>query len=98
MSSIKIALLFHGDGEFIIDFRSRRMVATFIGGGNRKIIDLSLEECVLSIYDTRVNAWFMYRGCHPYILKNWVGVLFPKAWRFRMTLHCRENRYDLTWF
>jgi len=40
---IKIALAFHGDGEFVIDEVKENGGSTFIGGSNSKIVDLSFE-------------------------------------------------------
>ena len=40
---IKIALSFHGDGEFVVDEVKDNGISTFIGGGDCKIINLSFE-------------------------------------------------------
>ena len=40
---IKIALAFHGDGEFVINEVKENGGSSLIGGGNSKIVDLSFE-------------------------------------------------------
>ena len=95
---VQIPLAFHGDGEFVVDEVKENVGSALIGGSDCKIIDLSFKECALAVDDTGVQARFVYPGCHADILENSVGVLFLESGRFRVALHCREDRDDLAWF
>ena len=51
---IKIALAFHSDGEFVIDEVKENVCSMFIGGSDRKVVDMLFEEGTFAVDDTRV--------------------------------------------
>ncbi len=46
--------------------------------------------------NTRIEAWFMRGWNQTNFPEDTISMFLPKARRFRVTLHCRKDRYDVS--
>ena len=93
---VEEALPFEGNLELVIDQIQENIYSAFVGCSDGKVVDLSFEDDTLAGDSTGVEAWFVGSRCEAEFLEYRVRMLLPETGGFRVPLHRRKDRYNVT--
>ncbi len=68
-----------------------------VGGSDGKVVNLSHEKDPFTVDCTQIETWFVDSWCESDFPEDFVSMFLPESWGFKVALHSRENRYDVTW-